>query len=309
MTDPEVSIRVEEGVARNGGICLAYEAFGPATGEPLLLIMGVGMQMLLWRDEFCHELVKRGFQVARMDNRDVGRSTHLHNDGEPSVLKMIIRPKAVATYSIIDMAADCIAVMDALGWKSAHIAGGSLGGMIAQAIAIHFSQRVRTLTTIMSTPSPRLGRCSLRTALKMATIIKRPHRSSQEAAAQMAAVFQYIGTPRANYPLDEAWLREVGATSYERSYDPAGRLRQQAAMLAAGDLRRDLNRVRVPTLVMHGDADRLITLKGGQATAAAIPGAEFVVLRGVGHGAFPREVWPTIIDRMCALKERATSPS
>jgi pimeloyl-ACP methyl ester carboxylesterase len=304
MTNQEVAIQSRKGIAQNGNVRLAYEAFGPASGEPLLLIMGVGMQMLLWRDDFCHELVKRGFQVARMDNRDVGHSTHLHQDGEPSVVRMIIQPKRVATYSLQDMAADSVAVLDALGWKSAHIVGGSMGGMIAQTMAIHFSERMRTLTSIMAPPSPRIGRGPLRTALKLAKIMKRPLRSAQEAGEQMVAIYQLIGTPQANYPLDEAWLREVGASSYERAYDSGGRLRQQAAFLAAGDLRQDLSHVRVPTLVMHGDADPLIRLEAGRATAMAIPGAQLVVLRGVGHGAFPRAVWPMIIDHICALRDR-----
>jgi pimeloyl-ACP methyl ester carboxylesterase len=307
MANTEVAIPQKSGIAHNGNIELAYEVFGPTTIEPLLLIMGIGMQMLLWRDEFCHELVKSGFQVARMDNRDVGLSTHLHQHGEPSIFKMIIRPAAVAAYSLQDMAADSVSVLDALGWKSAHIVGGSMGGMIAQTMAINFPERVRTLTSIMSTPSLKIGRSSIRIGMKMAHLMRRPLRSVQEAGQQMVDVYKVIGTPPDNYPLDEVWLREVGAKSYERAYDPAGRLRQQAAMFAAGDRRKELSKVHIPTLVMHGDADPLFRLKGGQATAAAVHGARFVVLTGVGHGAFPRQVWPTIIDNICALRDHATS--
>jgi pimeloyl-ACP methyl ester carboxylesterase len=313
MTGTGRDIPITCGTARNGNIHLAYEVFGSAPSEPLLLIMGVGMQMLLWRDEFCHELGKCGFQVARMDNRDVGLSTHLHEVAAPSVFKMIVRPKTVATYSLQDMAADCVAVLDALGWPSAHIVGGSMGGMIAQTMAIRFPERVRSLTSIMSAPSPRIGRSTIRIAMKVAKLMKRPLRSAHEAAQQMVDVYRVIGTPSTNYPLDEAWLRYVGALSYERAYDPAGRLRQQAAMLAAGDRRKQLREVHIPTLVMHGDADPLIRLKGGQATAAAIAGARFVILPGVGHGAFPRQVWPTMIESICALRdhglERRPGPS
>ena len=303
MTRTEEDIPLKSGTAKNGNISLAYEVFGPTTTEPLILIMGIGMQMLLWRNEFCYELVKRGFQVARMDNRDVGLSTHLHQDGAPSVLKMILRPKSVATYSLQDMAADSVAVLDALGWTSAHVVGGSMGGMIAQTMAICFPERVRSLTSIMSTPSPRIGRSTIRIAMKLANLMKRRIRNVQEASRQMVDVYRVIGTPSDTYPLDEEWLLDVGATSYERAYDPAGRLRQQAAMLAAADRRKELSEVHVPTLVMHGDADPLIRLTGGQATAEAVPGARFVVLPGVGHGAFPRQVWPMIIDSICALRD------
>jgi pimeloyl-ACP methyl ester carboxylesterase len=140
-------ISIKSGIATNGDISLAYEVFGQSINEPLLLIMGIGMQMVLWNDDFCRELVRRGFQVARMDNRDAGLSTHLTHDGEPSVFQMIIRPKAVATYLLQDMAADSVAVLDALRWQSAHVVGGSMGGMIAQVMAINYPERVRTLTS------------------------------------------------------------------------------------------------------------------------------------------------------------------
>jgi pimeloyl-ACP methyl ester carboxylesterase len=292
---------IKSGIAKNGDVSLAYEVFGQPSSEPLLLIMGIGMQMLLWNDDFCRDLVRRGFQVARMDNRDVGLSTHLCQHGEPSVFKMIIRPKAVATYLLHDMATDSVAVLDALSWKSANIVGGSMGGMIAQTMAINYPQRVRTLTSIMSTPSPRIGRSTIRLAIKIAGVMKRPLHNAQEAGQQLVDTYKIIGSPTDKYSLDEAWLRDVGARSYERAYDPAGRLRQQAAMLASGDRRRALANVRIPTLVMHGDADPLFRLKGGQATAAAIPGARFVVMPGIGHGAFPRQIWPTLMDNICDL--------
>ena len=140
MTD----IMSTKGMARNGKVSLAYEIFG-TSGEPILLLMGVGMQMLMWNDDFCKELVRRGFQVARMDNRDVGLSTHLSELGEPKLFDMIWRPKKAARYSVDDMASDVVAVLDGIGWKSAHIVGGSLGGMIAQQVAISYPERVRTL--------------------------------------------------------------------------------------------------------------------------------------------------------------------
>ena len=289
------------GTARNGDISIAYEVFGPATGKPLLLIMGIGMQMLMWHDDFCKELVERGYQVARIDNRDVGLSTHLHQYGEPSIFKMIVSPKTTARYLLKDMAADAIAVLDALSWQSAHILGGSMGGMIAQTMAIYYPDRVRTLTSMMSTPSPRIGRSSIRLAIKIGRLLHRPVHSADEAGQQMVDMFKLIGSPPDKYPLDEDWLRQTAARCYERAYDPAGRLRQQAAMLASGDRRNRLAQVHVPTLVIHGDADPLFRPKGGEATAAAIPGTRLVVYPGMGHGALPRQLWPTIIDEICKL--------
>ncbi|WP_327144641.1 alpha/beta fold hydrolase [Nocardia sp. NBC_01327] len=289
------------GRARNGAVSIAYEVFGPATGEPMLLLMGTGMQMLVWNEDFCNDLVRDGFQVIRMDNRDVGLSTHLADAGEPGMFDMILRPKAAASYSLADMAADAVAVLDDMSWDAAHIVGGSLGGMIAQTMAIEFPRRVRSLTSIMSSPSARIGRATIRNSMRVAGLLQQPVHSAAEAADQMIAMYRMIGTPAENYPLDIEWLREVGAESFRRAYDPAGKLRQQVALLAAPDRTKALGAVRVPTLVMHGTADVMIRPEGGRATANAVPGAKLVLLPGVGHGAFPRAVWPTMIDNIRAI--------
>ncbi|MFD0363555.1 alpha/beta fold hydrolase [Nocardia sp. GCM10030253] len=289
------------GRARNGDVSLAYEVFGPSTGKPLLLLMGIGMQMLLWHEDFCHELVRHGFQVVRMDNRDVGLSTHLADRGEPSLFDMIVRPKAAARYSLGDMAQDATAVLDDIGWQSANVVGGSLGGMIAQTMAIEHPQRVRSLTSIMSSPSARIGRATIRLSMKVAGLFQQPVDSAEEAGRQFIAMYKIIGTPVANYPLDEQWLEEIGAKSFERAYDPAGKLRQQAAMLAAPNRTKALAELQLPTLVMHGTVDPMIRPAGGRATAEAVPNAKLVMLPGVGHGAFPREIWPTMIDNICAI--------
>lgn len=296
MSDP-ATIRT----AHNGDVQLAYEVFGPDTGRPLLLIMGLGMQMLVWHDDFCNDLVQNGFQVVRMDNRDVGLSSHLEELGAPALFDMIVRPRAAARYSLGDMAADAFAVMDDMGWDTANIAGGSLGGMIAQTMAIENPRRVRSLVSIMSSPSARIGRATIRTNMKMAGLMQRPLHSAAEAGQQLIEVYRLIGTPDTNYPLDIPWLTETGARSYERAYDPEGKLRQQAAMLAAPDRTAALRKLSVPTVVLHGDADPMIRLAGGIATAAAIPGARLVAMPGVGHGAFPRAVWPTMIDNITSV--------
>jgi pimeloyl-ACP methyl ester carboxylesterase len=284
---------VSVATARNGNVQIAYEVIG--SGEPLLLIMGLGMQMIAWPDEFCAGLVARGFAVARFDNRDVGQSTHFTRYGAPSLLQILTRPTLVAPYRLEDMADDAVAVLDALGWERAHIVGASLGGMIAQTLAIRHSARVRTLTSIMSTPSKRVGRPALSVLAALG-----PRRvTSREAAGQRAVdVFRIIGSP--GYPMDEALLREMGERSYDRAQEPTGPQRQLAAIHAARDRRPGLAAVRVPTLVLHGAADRLVRPSGGRATAAAVPGARLVIYPGMGHD-LPRPLWPSFIDEIGTL--------
>jgi pimeloyl-ACP methyl ester carboxylesterase len=287
--------------AQHADVSLAYEVFGRSSGTPLLLIMGAGMQMLLWHEDFCRELAARGFQVVRMDNRDVGLSTHLTHLGEPSLFNMVVRPKAAARYSLSDMARDAIAVLDDLGWSSVNVVGGSMGGMIAQTMAIEHPERLRSLTSIASSPSARIGRAPIRFNIKVAGLLQQPLHSPQEAGQQLVELYKIIGTPAENYPLDTKWLNDVGAMSFQRAYDPAGKLRQQAAMLAAPNRTEALSKLQLPTLIMHGTVDPLIRPAGGQATARAVPGAALVMLRGVGHGAFPRQVWNTMIDNISAI--------
>lgn len=292
---------IRPGRAVNGNLSLAYDVFGPSTGRPLLLLMGLGVQMLLWHNDFCGALVARGFQVARMDNRDVGLSTHLTHLGAPSVFDMIARPRKAARYSLSDMAADAIAVLDDLGWDNANVVGGSLGGMIAQTLAIEHPRRARSLTSIMSSPSARIGRASVSLSIKVARVLNQRIDSPQQAGQQLVDLYALIGTPPTSYPLDVAWLNHVGAESFQRAYDPAGKLRQQAAMLAAPNRSRALSTLTLPTLVMHGTLDPLITPAGGYATAKAVPDANLVMLDGVGHGAFPRQIWPTMLDNIADI--------
>lgn len=293
-------------MARHDDVEIAYETFGGPPGDPLLLVMGVGAQMLYWHDEFCAALAGRRFWVARFDNRDAGLSTHMPSAGVPSRLRMLRRPAEAAVYRLEDMADDAVAVLDALSWPAAHVVGRSLGGMIAQVMAVRHPSRVLSLTSISSTPSARIGRASLGLVLRMllanpAAARDRPPASADEAGEQMVRGHQVVGSP--GYPLDEAWLRDVGRRMFERGgIDPDGRQRQNAAILAGADRRSALAALRVPTLVVHGEADPLVRVIGGRATAAAIPGAKLVTFAGMGHD-LPRELWPAIIEEIRALAD------
>ncbi|MBN6054252.1 alpha/beta fold hydrolase [Nonomuraea sp. RK-328] len=284
------------GTARNGDIELAYETFGPADGAPLLLISGTGVQMLIFPEDLCNALVELGFQVARFDNRDTGLSTHLTGVPAPGWLKSMIRP-ASAPYRLEDMAEDALAVLDALGWRSAHMVGTSLGGMIAQTLAIRHPARVRTLTSIMSTPGARIGTmpeiATLKAILKLSGM---PVTSPDQAAQEAVAMKKLIGSPR--YPFDEKEVAGIGRRSYERHPgSPDADARQRAAVIASGDRRRALATLRVPTLVLHGEDDPVMRLKAGRATAAAIPGARLVTYPGMGHD-LPRQLWPSMLEQI-----------
>jgi pimeloyl-ACP methyl ester carboxylesterase len=285
--------------ANHDDIDIAYQRFG-ITGDPLLLVMGIGADMLYWHDDFCTALAQRGFQVVRFDNRDSGESTHLEWAGTPNTRRVARHPDP-APYRLEDMADDAVAVLDALSWESAHVVGHSMGSMIAQTLAISHPNRVRSLTCISSTPSPNIGRMKPVTMLRLlaanpGVVTGRPPRDAAAAGERMVRGHRVIGSP--GYPLDETWLRHIGEEMYARGgFDPASRARQAAAILASGDRRGALATVRIPTLVLHGQADPLIRPKAGRATAAAIRAATFVELPGMGHD-LPRALWPSIIDHI-----------
>ena len=283
------------------GIDIAYETFGDEEGRPLLLVMGLATQMLAWNEDFCRLLVDRGFFVIRFDNRDIGLSTHMVDAPAPDIMAMLGGDTSSASYTLHDMADDAAGLLDALGIPSAHVVGASMGGMISQTLAIRHRERVRTLTSIMSTTSPLIGGATEEAA---ATLFAPPATNRDEAIARSLNTYRVIGSP--GYPLDEEWLREVAGEAYDRAYDPAGVARQLLAIYAAGDRTEQLRQLTVPTLVIHGENDPLVQVAGGHATAEAVPGAELIVIPGMGHN-LPRQLWPTIIDAVAALADRADS--
>ncbi len=290
--------------AQVNGIELEYETFGDRGARPLLLIMGLGAQLLLWEEEFCAELVGRGHYVIRYDNRDVGLSTKLEHAGEPNVLEVMQaaaagRPVEVA-YTLDEMADDAAGLLDVLGLDTAHVAGASMGGMIAQTLVLRHADRVRSLTSIMSTTgNPDL---SLPQPDALGALM-RPRVKERDGAIEQAVSLQRMigGT---GFPFDEERTRRMAARSYDRSFYPVGVARQIAAVLASGNRAPALASVEAPTLVIHGDADPLVPLEGGRDTAQAIPDAELLVIEGLGHE-MPPPVWPRIIDAISEHTEKA----
>ncbi|MFL6124247.1 alpha/beta fold hydrolase [Actinophytocola sp.] len=285
---------VGEGRALHGKVEIAYDTFGDlGQGEPLLLVMGLGLSMLYWREEFCAGLVEHGFAVARFDNRDTGLSTRFSGTRPPRVVAVLRNP-AWAPYRLEDMADDAVAVLDTLRWDSAHIVGMSLGGMIAQTVAIRHPTRTRTLTCISSTPHWRIGRRTLWTTFRL-----RRARRAGDLAERLVRGHWVIGSPA--YPPDEQWLRDLARRITERGgSDPNAARRQGAAILASGDRRSVLATLRVPTLVLHGAADPMIRPAAGRALAATIPDAKLVIFPGMGHD-LPRPLWPAVIAEIDAL--------
>ncbi|MFI6478538.1 alpha/beta fold hydrolase [Nonomuraea sp. NPDC050663] len=280
---------------------IAYERFGDPSAPPVVLIMGIGVQMLGWAEEFCTALAGEGLHVVRFDNRDVGLSTHLHDAPAPDLPAAMAGDMSSASYTLSDMAADTVGLLDALGLASAHLVGGSLGGAIAQTVAIEHPGRVRSLTSIMSTTGD-LSVGQARPEALAALAGGGPATTRQEVIDQMLRVSRAVRSP--GFAPDEAALAERTGRSFDRSYDPVGIARQAVASLASGDRTGRLRSVSVPTLVVHGADDVMCDVSGGHATAAAIPGAELVIIDGMGHD-IPRDVRPRLISLITALVERA----
>lgn len=286
------------------GIEIEYEQFGPADGLPLLLVMGLGAQMIQWDEEFIALFVERGFRVTRFDNRDVGLSTKLDDAGPANVMEVMARMRAGETpevaYTLDDMADDAAGLLDALRLESTHVVGASMGGMIAQTLAIRHPRRVRSLVSIMSsTGNPELPPAKPEA---MALLMRPP------AADRASAIESGLETRRllagTAHPFDEPRARRNAERAYDRCFHPAGQGRQTAAIVAHGSRVEPLRRLDVPTLVIHGDADPLVPVAGGHDTARCVPGAELMIVPGMGHDLHPA-TWPGIVDAIFKHTEKA----
>lgn len=299
-----VAPRVERR-SRANDIELAWDSFGDPAGSLLLLVMGLGAQMVAWDDAFCARLAEAGgHRVIRFDNRDIGHSTHLTLLGVPDIQALMVQAMAGqplrTPYDLRDMAADCVGLLDALGIERAHVVGASMGGAIGQEMCIHHARRMLSFTSIMSsTGAPGLPPP---TPEAMAVLFSPAPTTFDAYQAHHAKVWRILRGP-ASFPLDEARDAEKAQLVFLRGLNPAGVARQLAAILASGNRKPALREVRVPTLVIHGDDDPLVPVACGVDVADAIPGAQLLRIPGMGH-ALPIPMWPQIVDAIAAHTAR-----
>ena len=291
-----------ESFARVGDLDICYETFGDPDDPAMLLIMGLGTQMVAYHDEFCAQLADRGFYVIRHDNRDIGRSTHLDAAPVPSFVQLAKRDRR-SPYTLADMAGDSVGVLDALGIEKAHIVGTSMGGMIAQTIAIRSPERTLSLVSIMSNTGDFFHG---QPALTMYAVLLKPSPRERDGFIEHAVeMFSKIGGT--GFPPEVEDLREIASLSYDRGHDARGSQRQLWAIVADRDRAPELRKLTVPATVIHGAQDKLVRPSGGRATARAIPGARLVEIPGMGHG-LPRGAWPAIIGAIADTAARAGAP-
>jgi pimeloyl-ACP methyl ester carboxylesterase len=288
------------------GIQMEYETFGTPSARPLLLIIGLGGQLIQWDDDLCQDLVKRGHYVIRFDNRDAGLSTKFEHAGVPDLKdtfgKLLRGEKVKPPYTLEDMADDAVGLLDVLGIRKAHICGMSMGGMIAQTIAIRHASRVLSLISIYSTtgnpevPQPKPEIIGL--------LIAPPPKGREANIEFMVKVFKTIAGP--GFPFDEMWTRRIMAEGYDRCFCPQGFVRQLVAILTQGNRGPALAEVKVPTLVVHGTSDPLVPVEGGKDTAKAIPGAQLMLIEGMGHDLPHGGAWPRIVEAIAAHTKKAS---
>ena len=293
-------MQVREGKARSGDLQIHYEDMGDPDDPAVLLIMGLGAQLLFWREDFCRKLVDQGLRVIRYDNRDVGLSSHL--DGHRTkgsqvgnMARSLLGFKSPAVYTLEDMADDAAALLDHLGIDRAHIVGGSMGGMIAQIVAARHAERTKTLAVIFSSnnqpllppPGPQ----------QLLAVITGPSPSAprEEIIANSIRVSRIIGSP--GYPVDEEKLRADAVSFYDRAFYPQGIARQFNAITGSGSLLKYNRQTTAPTVVIHGKADKLMRPSGGKAIAKAIPNARLVLFDGMGHE-LPEPLWDDIVGEL-----------
>ncbi|HEU4731056.1 MAG TPA: alpha/beta hydrolase [Kofleriaceae bacterium] len=298
-----VQVATSTSRARTGAVELAYDVFGDrATGRPLVLIMGIGAQRVMWDEAFCAQLVARGFCVVRFDHRDIGESTRL-DAAVPDPRRMVVRrmlgARIDAPYTLSDMAGDVVGLLDALGFGAAHIVGASLGGMVAQHLAIEHPDRVRSLVSIMSSPG---ARRYLPAPRALRALFARPPRSAEQAGRHVETLFRAIGSTA--WPVDGARLRAIGERAYQRGLSPKGFLRHFAAVMASGDRSPRLRDVHVPALIIHGSRDPMFPIRAGRDLARLMPDATWLPIAGMGHD-LPPPLWPTLVAAIARHAERA----
>ncbi len=307
MTTATTAYR-EPTIVDANGMKICYDAFGDPEATPVVLVMGLAAQMILWDDEFCRTIASQGFFVVRFDNRDIGRSSHLDGARVPKVPELMLaganRMFQRPIYTLVDMAKDVLGLMDALGLPTAHVVGVSMGGAISQVLAIHFRSRLRSITSIMSST----GNAKLPRAKPEAVqVLFKPTPPDRDAyLARYVETWRVLGGT--HFPFDRERTLAQGAASYARSINPPGPRRQLLAIIASGDRTKALQGVTTKTLVLHGTADPLVPIEGGRATAAAIPGARLIELEGMGH-TMPRELWPQITAAIVAHARAAEATS
>lgn len=297
------AIPTRTGRARVGAVELAYDVLGDR-GRPLVLVMGIGAQRVFWDDALCGQFVAAGFQVARFDHRDIGESTRLDapvpRPGRALAARLVGAPVA-APYTLSDMADDVAGLIEALGWGSAHVVGTSLGGMVAQHLAIEHPRRIRSLTSIMSTPG---ARRYLPEPRALRALFAPQPRSAEEAGRHVERLFSAIGSPA--WPIEGSRLRAIGERAHARGMSPRGFLRHFAAVMASGDRRPKLRQAHVPTLVIHGSRDPMFPLSAGRDLARMMPDATWLPIAGMGHD-LPPALWPTLVAAIARHAERADS--
>jgi len=291
-----------EARANVGPVELVYETIGDPADPALLLIMGLGMQLIHWDRGLCELFAERGFHVIRFDNRDAGLSTKVRAP-VPNVMRLMAGLPARVPYRLDDMASDTLGLLDHLDIGRAHLVGASMGGMIAQTIAIRAPERVLSLASMLSSTGDRfVGTPKLRV---WSVLMRRAPADREAFITYFARVFRMIGSP--GYRVDEERMRARAAETYDRCHYPAGTARQLGAILASGSRTAALRELDIPTVVIHGEADPLVPLRAGIATAQAIPGAELITVPGMGHD-MPMELWPRFADAIARNAERAAEP-
>ncbi len=281
------------------GITLCHESFGEPSDQPILLVMGLGTQMIAWREDFCEQLASRGFFVVRFDNRDVGLSTHLSGP-PPTLRQMFSRKLPDSAYSLEDMADDTLRLTEKLGLGPVHVVGASMGGMIGQVMAARHPDHVRSLVSIMSNTG---SRWTGQPALNAYRLFLKEAPDEREAFIEhVLKLFAIVGSHGELY--DEEYIRDVTGRSFDRDHDAVGVGRQMGAVLKTGKRDAMLRSIKAPTLVIHGTEDRLIRPSGGKATKRAVPGARLMMIVGMGHD-LPRGAWPQILDAIAENAARA----